>query len=284
MKYPGALVTTRRRLDLEMVRRGLAPSREQAQIQVAAGLVLVKGAPATKAAHLVGAGEPIELQGPPARFVGRGGVKLDAALDAFSVAAAGRRCLDAGASTGGFTDCLLQRGASEVVAVDVGYGQLHERLRGDPRVTNLERTNIRSLVPERIGGSCSLVVADLSFISLRVVLPALVGLLDADPGSELVLLVKPQFEAGRREASRGKGVVRAPEVWRRVLDEVVAAGEESGAVMMGVMVSPITGADGNVEFLVHLRRPGAPDAPGHDSDRVGLLATVVDEARRRHGA
>lgn len=297
MKYPGRPVTTRRRLDLEMVRRGLSPSREQAQTQVAEGLVLVKGAPATKSAHLVGADEPIEIHGPPPRFVGRGGVKLDAALDVFPVAVEGRRCLDAGASTGGFTDCLLQRGASEVVAVDVGYGQLHERLRGDPRVTNLERTNIRGLVPDDIGGPCSLIVADLSFISLRVVLPTLMGLLDPGPadeqqaavgagaqrGSELVVLVKPQFEAGRREVSRGKGVVRDPEVWRQVLEEIEAACHEFGAVMMGAMVSPITGAGGNVEFLVHVRGQGAAIGRLGEGSLHEVLDEVLDEARRRFG-
>ncbi len=288
-----------------MVRRGLAPSREQAQAQVAEGLVLVKGAPATKSAHLVGANEPIEVQGPVPRFVGRGGVKLDAALDVFPVVVEGRRCLDAGASTGGFTDCLLQRGASEVVAVDVGYGQLHERLRDDPRVTNLERTNIRGLGPDDIGGPCSLIVADLSFISLRVVLPTLVGLLDAQPaqgqqpgeeadvhrsvqsverhvGSEVVVLVKPQFEAGRREVSRGKGVIRDPDVWRRVLEELEATCRESGAAMMGAMVSPITGARGNVEFLVHLRGQGEAGGQGAARALDEVLDEVLDEARRHN--
>jgi 23S rRNA (cytidine1920-2'-O)/16S rRNA (cytidine1409-2'-O)-methyltransferase len=193
--------------------------------------------------------------GPGPRFVGRGGEKLDAALERFAVPVAGRRALDAGASTGGFTDCLLQRGADEVVAVDVGYGQLHERLRADPRVDVRERTNVRSLDREALGGPVDLVVADLSFISLRTVLPVLVPLVE--PGGDLVVLVKPQFEAGRREAARGSGVIREPEVWRRVLEEVATAAAESGADRMDEMESPLTGADGNVEFLLHLRRTPA---------------------------
>lgn len=282
-------MTTRRRLDLEMVRRGLAPSREQAQSQVASGVVLVKGAVADKPSRLVGADEPIELQGPPARFVGRGGLKLDEALDAFAIDAGGRRCLDAGASTGGFTDCLLQRGADHVVAVDVGYGQLHERLRNDPRVSNFERTNIRTLDIDQVGGPCSIVVADLSFISLRVVLPALIRVFGDSSMSDLVLLVKPQFEAGRREASRGKGVVRDPEVWRRVLEEVATAAEGLGAVMMGVTASPITGADGNVEFLMHLQMANAQmtNTVGLISSRSEnngvLIEAVVGEASDRYG-
>ena len=195
------------------------------------------------------------MVGPGPRFVGRGGEKLDAALERFAVPVAGRRALDAGASTGGFTDCLLQRGADEVVAVDVGYGQLHERLRADPRVDVRERTNVRSLDREALGGPVDLVVADLSFISLRTVLPVLVP--RVEPGGDLVGLVKPQFEAGRREAARGSGVIREPEVWRRVLEEVATAAAESGADRMDEMESPLTGADGNVEFLLHLRRTPA---------------------------
>jgi len=159
--------------------------------------------------------------------------------------------LDAGASTGGFTDCLLQRGAQHVVAVDVGYGQLHEKLRADDRVEARDRTNVRSLDAEAIGGAVDLFVADLSFISLRTVAAALVDC--ALPGADLILLVKPQFEAGRAEASRGRGVIKDPEVQARVLDEVCADLRDRGASIMGTMESPITGADGNREFLVHAR-------------------------------
>ncbi|CAN5247312.1 16S/23S rRNA (cytidine-2'-O)-methyltransferase TlyA [soil metagenome] len=265
----------RRRLDTELVRRGLVSSRTRALAEIAAGRVTVAGAPATKAAHLVAAGQPIEVLGPPSRYVSRGGHKLDAALEHFRLDVTGARGLDAGASTGGFTDCLLQRGASGVVAIDVGYGQLHERLRGDPRVEVRERTDIRGLGPDDVGGALDVVVADLSFISLRAVLSPLLAL--AVPGSPVVTLVKPQFEAGRREASRGKGVVRDPLVWRRVLGEVVVAVEDLGARLVGATVSPITGAQGNVEFLVHLvRTVDLPVAPVIDLD------AVVEEAVRRH--
>ena len=211
--------------------------------------MLVAGAPADKPSRLVAPGDPVVVVGPPARFVGRGGVKLDAALERFDVEVAGRHALDAGASTGGFTDCLLQRGAASVTAVDVGRGQLHERLLGDPRVRLRERTNVRHLVLDE---PVEVVVADLSFISLRVVAPALVGP-NAAPGADVVVLVKPQFEAGRAEVARGKGVITDSSVWRRVLEEVGSALAGHGAAMMGAMVSPLTGADGNVEFLAHLR-------------------------------
>ena len=163
------------------------------------------------------------------------------------------RALDAGASTGGFTDCLLQRGAAHVVALDVGHGQLHERLRADPRVTNLERCNVRHATAEGIGGRVDLVVGDLSFISLTVVIPALVTL--CQPGSSMVLLVKPQFEAGRAEVSKGKGVITDPVVHARVRDEVERALVTAGCEVTGWTESPLRGADGNVEYLVHARSP-----------------------------
>ena len=254
------------------MRRGLAPSRERAQEDIAAGRVRVAGAVASKPARLVDPTEPIHVLGPPPRFVSRGGEKLEAALAAFAVTVDGRRCLDAGASTGGFTDCLLQWGAREVIAVDVGFGQLHERLRDDPRVVNLERTNVRELDPAAIGAPVEVTVADLSFISLRTVLPALLDLTAAS--GDLVLLVKPQFEAGRREASRGRGVIRDPAIWRRVLEESRSAAESLGASMMEAMPSPLRGADGNVEFLVRLARvPAATGAVDLDA----VLAAVTEE-------
>ena len=273
-------MTVRRRLDAELVRRGLAPSREQAQGDISAGRVLVAGATAHKPARLVAPEEPIRLLGDGPRFVGRGGEKLDAALVRFGIDPTGRRALDAGASTGGFTDCLLQRGAISVVAVDVGYGQLHERLRADPRVDNRERTNIRTMPPDSIGGPVDLVVADLSFVSLRAVLPALLAV--SAPGADLVLLVKPQFEAGRAEASKGRGVIRDPLVWRRVLEEVRAAAAGAGSAMMAVMVSPITGADGNREFLVHCQAGRAEGDPAEIP--LAALDLAVAEAIQRHGA
>ena len=269
----------RRRLDTELVRRGLVSSRDRAQAEIAAGRVTVRGVPATKAARMVDADDPLALQGPGPRFVSRGGDKLDAALDRFGVHVAGRTALDAGASTGGFTDCLLQRGVAHVVAVDVGRGQLDFGLRTDPRVTVLERTNVRHLTLDGLGGGTPaepfpLVVADLAFISLRTVAPALLAL--AAPGADLVLLVKPQFEAGRADASRERGVIRDPRVWAEALRGVLDAYAGHGAAIMGLMVSPLVGAEGNVEFLAHLVA-GRPE-PDLTRDADALVAEVVDLA------
>lgn len=219
---------------------------------IEAGLVTVGGAPAAKAARLVDPGDALRVAGPARRYVSRGGEKLAAALDEFHIDPAGLRVLDAGASTGGFTDCVLQRGATEVVAVDVGYGQLHEKLRADPRVVSRERLHLRDVTPEGIGGVVDLVVGDLSFISLTKVTSPLIAAVR--PGGDLVLLVKPQFEAGREEVAKGRGVITDPEIWRRTVNDVVAAFDAAGAAMMGQMVSPIHGAEGNTEFLVWFRR------------------------------
>ena len=217
--------------------------------------MLVNGAVADKAARQVAPSDQLVIEGPPARFVGRGGHKLDHALDAFAVDATGRRVLDAGASTGGFTDCVLQRGAREVVAVDVGYGQLHERLVADDRVVNLERTNVRHIDAESIGGRVDLVVGDLSFISLRLVIAPLAAV--CQPGAPMVMLVKPQFEAGRADVSRGRGVITDPAIWERVRGEVAAAFVDHGCHVAGWTDSPIEGADGNREFLIHAIAPDA---------------------------
>jgi len=219
---------------------------------IADGRVTVSGAIADKPARLVAPSDALAVRGPARPFVSRGGEKLAAALETFAVSVDGKRVLDAGASTGGFTDCVLQRGARQVMAVDVGYGQLHERLRADPRVVVRERTNVREIDADAIGGPVDVVVADLSFISLRTVVDALLDC--AVPGGDLVLLVKPQFEAGRAEASKGRGVIRDAAVQARVVAEVCGALEARGAAIMGTMESPITGADGNVEFLVHARK------------------------------
>ena len=200
-------MATRVRLDRELVRRGLAPSREAATAAIRDGRVLVAGTVAAKPSTLVSAADPVALAGPARRWASRGGDKLAPALERLGVPVAGRRCLDAGASTGGFTDVLLQAGAAEVVAVDVGYGQLDQRLRQDPRVRVLDRTNVRALDAGLIGGQVDLTVADLSFISLRLVLPVLAELTRCD--GDLVLLVKPQFEVGRDRVGPG-GVVTEP--------------------------------------------------------------------------
>jgi 23S rRNA (cytidine1920-2'-O)/16S rRNA (cytidine1409-2'-O)-methyltransferase len=272
----------RRRLDLELLRRGLTESRQQARHLIDAGRVLVSNAPADKAGRLVAPGEPIRVLGPPARYVGRGGEKLAGALARFDLDPTGVRALDAGASTGGFTDALLQAGAASVVAVDVGRAQLHERLRADDRVDVREQTDIRTVRADDIGGPVDVVVADLSFISLHAVLGPLLALVA--PGGDLVVLVKPQFEAGRAEVSRGRGVIRDPQVWRRVLDEVMVAIREAGGAIMDAMVSPLRGADGNAEFLVHVRRPEPGRDPhegavaGRELDLDALVAEAAGEA------
>ncbi len=248
-------MTARRRLDVELVRRELTTSRVEAQALIAEHRVLVNGAVAEKPSRQVASADAVVVEGPPQRFVGRGGEKLDHALDTFELDVSGLRALDAGASTGGFTDCLLQRGAAQVVALDVGHGQLHERLRADARVVNLERQNVRHVTPEMIGGPVDLVVGDLSFISLGLVIPALVGV--CHPGAAMVLLVKPQFEAGREEVGRGRGVITDPAIHDRVQGEIEVVLTEAGCTIRGWTESPITGADGNREFLVHATTPAA---------------------------
>ena len=230
------------------MRRGLVPTRERARAAVAAGRVRVGGAPADKPSRRVAADAAIELVGEDPPFVSRGGEKLDAALTTFGIAVAGRTAIDAGASSGGFTDCLLQRGAAAVVAVDVGQGQLHPSIRDDPRVTVMERTDVRDAAVDPAG----IVVADLSFISLRLVAAALVRLTRAD--GHLVVLIKPQFEAGRADVAKGRGVVRDEAVRERVVGEVRDAFAAEDAAMMGLMTSPLLGGSGNVELLAHLRR------------------------------
>ena len=240
------------------------PSRTEAGRVIELHRVLVNGAIAEKAARLVDPGDAVVITGEPPRFVSRGGEKLDAALDAFGVQADGADVLDAGASTGGFTDCLLQRGAAQVVALDVGHGQLHPRIREDPRVTVIERFNIRGLEAQHLPFVPSLAVADLSFISLTKVIPVLARVVA--PGSDLVLLVKPQFEAGRAEVSRGHGVITDPEIHARVRDEVSDSLTASGCAVIGWCDSPIVGGDGNREFLVHARVEYHDSHDGHDND------------------
>jgi 23S rRNA (cytidine1920-2'-O)/16S rRNA (cytidine1409-2'-O)-methyltransferase len=224
---------------------------------------------------MVDASEAVLVHGPPPKFVSRAGAKLEGAVEHFALQdiVAGARVLDAGASTGGFTDCVLQYGAAEVVAVDVGHNQLHEKLERDPRVRSIERTNLRTVDPAQLGPVVDLVVGDLSFISLALVLDTLGAA--AAPGAVYVLLVKPQFEAGRTEVSKGKGIVDNPLIWRRVLAEVSAALLERNAAIMGVMVSPITGSDGNVEFILLGRFAGSVDPIGR---HCSLNASSLDAA------
>ena len=236
------------------MQRQLASSRAEAQRLITEGRVEVRGVPTPKPATLVRADTPISLVDPGPRFVGRGAVKLEGALAAFAVEVAGRRALDVGASTGGFTEVLLRRGASQVVALDVGHGQLDPRLRADQRVVVMERTNIRHTTPEDTGGRFPLIVADLSFISLCTVAPALAGL--AAPGADLVLLVKPQFEAGKSQVGRG-GVVRSPEVRRQAVEKVVDCLAAVGIGAVAAAPSVLAGADGNREVFLWCRA-GSP--------------------------
>ena len=263
---------SRRRLDTELVRRGLVASRDRAREAVAAGRVTVNGAMAQKAARLVLPGDAVELVGPPDRYVSRGGEKLEGALAAFDLDVAGLRCCDVGASTGGFTDCLLQHGAIEVVAIDVGRAQIHERLTTDPRVTPHERTDIRDVDPAAIGAPFDLVTADVSFISLTSVMACLAGL--AAPGVPVVVLVKPQFEVGRQEASKGRGVIRNPEQWQAALGRVQDAATTAGLAPQAGIPSALKGAQGNVEFFLLLKKGGVPSPV----DTVQLVNQVVAQA------
>jgi 23S rRNA (cytidine1920-2'-O)/16S rRNA (cytidine1409-2'-O)-methyltransferase len=243
------------RLDKLLVERGLVQSRERARALILAGQVVVDDHAVDKAGAQVAAGAAIRLKGEDIPFVSRGGLKLEHALEAFAVAVAGRVAIDVGASTGGFTDCLLQRGATRVYAVDVGYGQLAWKLREDPRVVNLERTNIRELSAERLDGRPTLAVIDASFISLDKVLPPTLALLT--PDAEVVALIKPQFEVGKGEVGKG-GVVRDPEKQALVVERVKALAAGLDCRVLGVVESPILGPKGNREFLIHLRREERP--------------------------
>jgi 23S rRNA (cytidine1920-2'-O)/16S rRNA (cytidine1409-2'-O)-methyltransferase len=264
------------RLDRELVRRGLVPSRVAAQEVIATGRVTVDGAPAGKASTLVGRDQDLVVAGPARRWVSRGGDKLAGALEVLEVGVVGRICLDVGASTGGFTDVLLARGARTVIAVDVGYGQLAWKLRADPRVVVLERTHARDLTAELLGGMVpGLVVADLSFISLATVLPSLRAV--ADPQADWCCLVKPQFEAGPQFVERG-GVVRDTAGWAVALDRVADAAGALGLGIRAGTVSPLPGPAGNVEFFLWLA-PGPADAWPAGRDRLldegrALRATV----------
>jgi 23S rRNA (cytidine1920-2'-O)/16S rRNA (cytidine1409-2'-O)-methyltransferase len=239
----------RKRLDQLVVERGLAPSRERARALILAAQVTVNGSPAAKAGTLVADDSAIALVAPDHPYVGRGGLKLAHALDTFQIPVAGREALDIGASTGGFTDVLLQRGAVRVVALDVGHGQLDWRLRNDPRVVVREHFNARHLTAADLPTPVDIVVIDVSFISLRQIFPVIPPLLR--PGADVVALVKPQFEAGRGEVR--KGIIHDAAIHARVLEEVGAAAAGVGLSPAGSTPSPITGQKGNVEFLLHLR-------------------------------
>lgn len=239
-------MANKKRLDVLVYERGLAPSREMAQRYILAGEITVNGTLSTKAGMKVPDNSEITLK-EQARFVSRGGLKLDGALDQFSISVEGKICADLGASTGGFTDCLLQRGASKVYAIDVGYGQLADKLRKDSRIINMERTNARHL--EKLDEAVSLVVIDASFISLKLLLPVVLGWLT--PDADVIPLIKPQFEAGKKDVGKG-GIIKDPDVHQRVLHTVLTQIQEIGLTIRDLSLSDITGSKGNIEFLAWL--------------------------------
>ena len=256
----------RTRLDAELVRRGLARSREHAVDLIESRSILVRGIPASKPATQVDAETSITLAEARDEYVSRGGHKLAGALDALSeISVSGKIALDAGASTGGFTDVLLKRGASKVIAVDVGYGQLAWELRQDPRVEIYDRTNVRTLSPEIIKDPVDLVVADLSFISLTLVIPALSSV--SRPEADFLIMVKPQFEVGREKLGAG-GVVRDPQLRRSAILEVAKSAHELGLGTLGVVASPLPGPSGNVEYFLWLRRGAAMIAESAIDDAI----------------
>ena len=240
----------KQRLDQLVYELGFTESRERARTTIMSGLVFVNGSRVDKPGTAVSPDAKIEVRGEALPFVSRGGFKLDKALKVFPVDPAGKICLDCGASTGGFTDVLLQHGAARVYAVDVGYGQLAWKLRTDERVVNLERTNLRYVTREQIPDPIDLAVMDVSFISVRLIIPALLPLLK--PEADLICLIKPQFEAGREDVGK-KGVVRDSEVHVRVVSEILAFAESEGLSVLGLDFSPIRGPEGNIEYICHLK-------------------------------
>jgi 23S rRNA (cytidine1920-2'-O)/16S rRNA (cytidine1409-2'-O)-methyltransferase len=257
------------RLDVWLAENGLAESREKAQALVMAGRVRVNGQPAAKPGARVREGQDVTVESGP-KYVGRGARKLEGALDALGVDPVGRVAVDVGASTGGFTETLLARGASRVYAVDVGRGQLHERLRRDPRVVVRDRTNARHLSVDVLPERCDLAVMDVSFISARMILGALLGVLR--PGADAVVLVKPQFEVGRTQVGRG-GLVKEPALHRQAVHGVAAAAQGLGFGVRGACASPVTGAEGNREFFLHLV---AGAAPMPDDELAAVVRKAVE--------
>ena len=264
-------MSSKKRLDVAMVERGLAESRQKAQAVIMAGQVYVNGQKVDKAGAPVAEDAAIEVRGKTLAYVSRGGLKLEKAMELWPIRLEGAVCADIGASTGGFTDCMLQNGAEKVYAVDVGYGQLAWSLRSDPRVVCMERTNVRYLTPEQIPEPLDFGTVDVSFISLKLILPALRTLLK--PEGQLVCLVKPQFEAGREKVGK-KGVVRDPAVHREVLEQFLINAAEADFTVKEMTFSPIRGPEGNIEYLGHLTvGAGAPWA--------GDVAALVEAS---HGA
>ncbi|MBU4225789.1 MAG: TlyA family RNA methyltransferase [Chloroflexi bacterium] len=259
------------RLDVLLVERGLAESRAKAQALIMAGQVRVDGQVANRAASNVSNDANVTVDSGQ-RFVSRGGEKLDAALEAFGIEVTGRVCVDVGASTGGFTDCLLQRGAAKVYAIDVGKGILHWKLRNNPRMVVMEETNARYV--EKLPEAVELVTIDASFISLKILLPVIKGWLLPSPfgrgaggEGEIIALIKPQFEAGRKDVSKGDGVIRNSEIHRQVLTDVLAFAQNEGLGVRGLIKSPLTGPKGNVEFLAWLKR----------GEKGGIVESLIEK-------
>ena len=259
------------RLDMLLVQRGLCDSRSRAQAVIMSGEVYVQGQKCDKAGTAVEVDAPIEIRGNQCPYVSRGGLKLEKALRDFGVDPTGYVCSDSGASTGGFTDCLLQKGARKVFAIDVGYGQLVWSIRNDPRVVCMERTNIRYVTPEQLGEPLDLSVIDVSFISLKIVLPAIQALLK--PTGQVLCLIKPQFEAGKDKVGK-KGVVREPSIHCEVLENFIAVAKELGFTILNLTFSPVKGPEGNIEFLGHLSM-----APGQgiEPDVKAIVAAAHEE-------
>ena len=254
----------KKRLDVELVDRGLVQSRERAKVVIMEGLVYVNGQKSDKAGTPVKEDDRIEVRGETLRYVSRGGKKLEKAMQVFPVVLEGCTCMDIGASTGGFTDCMLQNGAVKVYAVDVGYGQLAWSLRTDERVVNLERTNIRYITEEQVPQPVDFISVDVSFISLTLVLPVAHRLLK--DGAQMVCLVKPQFEAGKDKVGK-KGVVRDPQIHREVIRKVIDCAAELGFWVRGLDFSPIKGPEGNIEYLLFLQKPQQEALPPEHSGR-----------------
>ena len=259
------------RLDMLLVQRGLCDSRSRAQAVIMSGEVYVQGQKCDKAGTAVEVDAPIEIRGNQCPYVSRGGLKLEKALRDFGVDPTGYVCSDSGASTGGFTDCLLQKGARKVFAIDVGYGQLAWSIRNDPRVVCMERTNIRYVTQEQLGEPLDLSVIDVSFISLKIVLPAIQALLK--PTGQVLCLIKPQFEAGKDKVGK-KGVVREPSIHCEVLENFIAVAKELGFTILNLTFSPVKGPEGNIEFLGHLSM-----APGQgiEPDVKAIVAAAHEE-------
>ncbi len=264
---------SKKRLDVLLVERGLVESRQKAQALIMAGEVFVQGQRVDKAGTAIQENAEIEVRGKKLPYVSRGGLKLEKALIAFPVTVAGKVCMDTGASTGGFTDCMLQNGAAKIYAVDVGYGQLDYRLREDPRVVCMERTNARYLTHEQVPEELDFATVDVSFISLRLILPMLRSLLKTE--GEAVCLVKPQFEAGKEKVGK-KGVVRDPAVHLEVLEQFLVNAEEADFSVKGLTFSPIRGPEGNIEYLGYLQ-------VGRGASEVFDLKQLVQESHKGFG-